>query len=357
MDAVDNGLGKSGPAYDEQAEVLASRLQDNIYAFSAAKSLTQMIHYRDLMIGEDGKLLEYGSFRKRVADQGAVFNDQYLKAEFECAKYSAIMAHKWDTIQAEYLQYSTVGDRRVRPEHAVLDKFTALKTDKIWDKIYPPKAYGCRCNVVPGKPQGIERNPITDIEAGRMMSKQTRGTIFDNHVGKTKVIFDKPHPYFVNLKGQEKEISWERYGLRSLDKIKLDNLPQYKGMNLAQFHDWWDTEKKSAGTDLSIRDRMGQSILLRSGDSGSRKNRAFKQHVLDKAEARFEYAAEAKTLLTNPDEIWNSKQGRIYLKFYEHGTLKLVVDQKLEARTIFKLHDLDSGELQKARRGVLLYKK
>jgi SPP1 gp7 family putative phage head morphogenesis protein len=47
-----------------------------------------------------------------------------------------------------YWQFWTVGDDRVRPEHAVLDQFCALAIDPVWLKIYPPCGWGCRCSVV-----------------------------------------------------------------------------------------------------------------------------------------------------------------------------------------------------------------
>ena len=46
-------------------------------------------------------------------------------------------------------QYWTVGDDRVRPEHAVLDGFAAHADDPVWMKIYPPNGFNCRCTVVP----------------------------------------------------------------------------------------------------------------------------------------------------------------------------------------------------------------
>jgi SPP1 gp7 family putative phage head morphogenesis protein len=47
-----------------------------------------------------------------------------------------------------YWQYLTVGDARVRPEHAVLDYFTARNDDAVWRKIYPPNGFNCRCIVI-----------------------------------------------------------------------------------------------------------------------------------------------------------------------------------------------------------------
>lgn len=47
-----------------------------------------------------------------------------------------------------YWQYLTVGDDRVRPEHAVLDGFMARAEDPVWGKIYPPNGFNCRCIVI-----------------------------------------------------------------------------------------------------------------------------------------------------------------------------------------------------------------
>ena len=47
-----------------------------------------------------------------------------------------------------FWQYFTVGDDRVRPEHAVLDGFVARADDPVWNKIYPPNGFNCRCIVI-----------------------------------------------------------------------------------------------------------------------------------------------------------------------------------------------------------------
>jgi SPP1 gp7 family putative phage head morphogenesis protein len=54
-----------------------------------------------------------------------------------------------ETIAAlPFWQYMTVGDDRVRPEHAVIDGFQARAIDPVWNKIYPPNGFNCRCIVI-----------------------------------------------------------------------------------------------------------------------------------------------------------------------------------------------------------------
>jgi SPP1 gp7 family putative phage head morphogenesis protein len=64
-----------------------------------------------------------------------------------------------------YWQYWTVGDNRVRPEHAAIDLFVARAIDPVWRKIYPPSGFNCRCSVV----------PITEEEALKIDAHASEG--------------------------------------------------------------------------------------------------------------------------------------------------------------------------------------
>lgn len=358
MNAIYNGLGGSSFAYDDDRNQLVAALQKNIYPFSAAKSLVQMNQYRDMMIGADGKLLNFTSFKKVVADQGEIFNNRYLQAEHQHAMQSAIMAHKWDTLDSEYIEFSTVGDSRVRFEHKKLDKFTAPKNDLVWRRIYPPLAWNCRCTVIPGIAQNSEKK-MTSNEAGAMAKPWVKDTIFDNNVGLSKVIYKDNHPYFQNAKGDQHNLSWEQYGLQPLNKIRVNLLEEYKPTTKNEYLEWWEKQPKLRGDNIVIKDALNNEILLSSGEGqkGNLKD-FYKHHIIQKdADKRFEYATESVNIIKQPDEIWQNDLGRIYLKYYEQGTLKIAVNDNLEAKTIFKFYEKDSGELNKNRRGALLYKK
>jgi SPP1 gp7 family putative phage head morphogenesis protein len=64
-------------------------------------------------------------------------------------------------------QYVTVGDDRVRPEHAAMDGHTAAKDDPIWDSWTPPCGWGCRCALVKvyhGEPEAVSSGPPEPVE-------------------------------------------------------------------------------------------------------------------------------------------------------------------------------------------------
>lgn len=206
---------------------LESYLKRNIFHFAAAKSFVEIKYFRDGMVDENGRIKGFGTFHKWIADSGEIFNSTYLKAEYDMAHMSAIMAHKWETLDTEYLEFNTVGDNRVRPSHRALDKFTAPKSDPVWRKMYPPLDWGCRCTVIPGKE--TTKQKLTPDEAYNMVKPEIQNTIFENNVALSKVIFKNDHPYFVNAAGKEKQLSWENYGLHSMDKIRTYDLPEYFG--------------------------------------------------------------------------------------------------------------------------------
>jgi SPP1 gp7 family putative phage head morphogenesis protein len=79
-----------------------------------------------------------------------------LDTAFNTAMQKAYSAGRLEQMREPHMvdalpfwQYWTVGDDRVRPEHAVLDGFLARAIDPVWQKIYPPSGFNCRCSVVP----------------------------------------------------------------------------------------------------------------------------------------------------------------------------------------------------------------
>jgi len=79
-----------------------------------------------------------------------------LEAIFRTQSQTAYNAGRWQADQDEDVQdilwgyeYSTVGDDRVRPEHAVLDGVRLPKNDPFWQAAWPPNGYNCRCIATP----------------------------------------------------------------------------------------------------------------------------------------------------------------------------------------------------------------
>lgn len=58
--------------------------------------------------------------------------------------------------------YFTVGDNRVREEHAALDGISRKKDDDFWDKFWPPNGWNCRCQAVAIYDEDATQDPVPD---------------------------------------------------------------------------------------------------------------------------------------------------------------------------------------------------
>lgn len=75
---------------------------------------------------------------------------------------TAYMAGIWKQVQATkktrpYLIYMTVGDNRVRAQHANWHRLVLPVDDPWWDAHYPPNSIGCRCSVNTANDKQLER--------------------------------------------------------------------------------------------------------------------------------------------------------------------------------------------------------
>lgn len=100
----------------------------------------------------------------------------------------AFNAGKWEGEQDPDIQeilwgykYVTVGDDRVRDNHAVLEGTTLPKEDSFWNTFYPPNGYNCRCSAIPIFEQRAIVKPPTVLEDGEPV-KPDKG--FDFNPGK-----------------------------------------------------------------------------------------------------------------------------------------------------------------------------
>jgi len=193
--AMNKGFGGTSFDDDDSRKALQSKFIQNIEQFSYAKTLTQFHLFKDYVFNEKGQKQSFDTVKKLVADTGEVFNNNYLRAEHQFVTQSAIMAHKWETLDSEYLEFTTVGDSHVRASHKLFDKFTALKSDPIWRRLYTPLDWGCRCTVIPGVAKNLSA-AYNSNWANKVVGPLVKGTIFDNNAALTGLIFNNSHPYF-----------------------------------------------------------------------------------------------------------------------------------------------------------------
>lgn len=113
---------------------------------SLADIIQQGLHVREGSVEVVKAMTAAGITPQNSFHAEALFRTQtqfaYSSAQFQANENPFIQDLLWG------YRYVTAGDDRVRPEHEALDGTTAPKNDPIWDQIWPPNGWACRCQVV-----------------------------------------------------------------------------------------------------------------------------------------------------------------------------------------------------------------
>lgn len=189
------GMNRALPGGDVAFPGLAASFRENAALFSGAKTYQQSKALTDALY-KDGVAVSFPDFKKEASGILDTFNVRHLEVEYNSALSTAQAGVQWQQIERDaealpWLKFTTVGDQAVRDEHAALDGFIARVNDPIWDTLFPPIDWECRCLA----------DQLDDADA----ASENTGVIADPDIvapefrfnpGKTGQLFDDRHPYF-----------------------------------------------------------------------------------------------------------------------------------------------------------------
>lgn len=110
--------------------------------------------------------------------QGKKLMPYRLETIFRTNIQSAYASGRWqqqmrNVADRPYLEYNAIMDNRVRPTHAALNGRVFRWDDPIWQTIYPPNGYRCRCWVRALNQAQVDKHPIgLESSAGRLVTVQ-----------------------------------------------------------------------------------------------------------------------------------------------------------------------------------------
>lgn len=151
---VKTEYGKKFIDYDyKEPGSLIQKFKKNLWQFSCAKTLAELEQVNQLLLDKNGRVKPDHLFKDDLKKANFQFNHNYLQAEIQTAKRGAQMAHLWSKFVEQShiypnLVYRTVGDDRVRPDHAILNGIVKPVDDPFWRTYYPPNGWRCRCTVM-----------------------------------------------------------------------------------------------------------------------------------------------------------------------------------------------------------------
>lgn len=355
--------------YDSPRNSMRDYMQNNIFAFSAAKSLTEFQEFGRLLTDENGKVKSRAQFRRDVERLGAVYNDHYLNVERETAVAQSQMAEKWQDFEenrgvAGQWEYRTAGDGDVRPEHARLDGMIIDMDDPASDTLFPPLDYGCRCTGVqlyaPGR-----TTPARQVAAGIRGAKISPH--FKHNPGKSGIIFQNQHPYFRQIPHELKAV--DQYGMKEPGRIYSDRNREKMPGTLygvdtpAEFAAYWRDLCLNNGNldkdEFSLNSPALNDLKITFDKS------FFEKYVQNETFKLFHNVPDA---LAAPDEVWTAYTKQIpngnnelittYIKYYAENPVIFTTKTTKRDGIIQAIgfDQVDITELDEIRQGILRFR-
>lgn len=186
----------------KMSATMRDSLEHSTYIFSGLKTFHELNEAFPALIDENGNRKSFERFLNDVQKLDKTYNEHYLRAEYNFAHASAMMAAKWEAFAEDgdryNLQYRTVGDDHVRPEHAALNGTTLPFSDAFWDSYYPPNGWNCRCTVVQVRKTKYPETPREEAyrRGAEALANDTRG-MFRFNPGKQGKAIPDYNPYSI----------------------------------------------------------------------------------------------------------------------------------------------------------------
>ncbi len=351
VDAIVKGIGQPQLNATPKSTRLFEQLRYNVFAFSMAKSYNVLQTMKSKLTDESGNPVSYGKFRVRVTEVDQIFNDVYLKTEYNSALSMAQAASQWEQIKDfPMLEYRTVGDSRVRKEHEDLDGLILEFSDPLWAKIYPPNGWGCRCIVIPAQPGAV----VQKKEIAQKFVKENLPKYFQKNAGMKQEIFENDHPYFqlADNKKLKQLQAVANYGLPTSDKLAQ------KASLKAQAFETPETVKHYF-------EKIHPTLTTADGVVFTLDKNRYSHLLEKKEEERWKYAAQITETLKSANEVWQTEQEGImykkYVKYYNNQPFVFTYPiHQPEKWTFYAADKSKRGSYEKlesnTRRGLLIHK-
>jgi SPP1 gp7 family putative phage head morphogenesis protein len=352
-----------GFTYGEDDPALLTAFEQNIFRFSAAKTLAEVQELNSLFRESSS----FNDFYRKAKERTEVFNKAWMETEYNTAILTGEAAATYHRLLAQveifpYWEYRTVADDHVRREHQLLHGLILPANDPRWNKIFPPNGWNCRCWIVPRMAGEVDKSKLKEMRARAddyfksTEYKKNAAMGWGVNRGKTGEIFTANQQYVTKQPGMAakliNQLQAADYGMKQYSQARksaTENVPVYTDDASSFYKSLEIVEGKAV-----VRDYHKRPLEVDVEN--------FERHTTGTKADRIKYLMALKKAMEKPDEVWiNGEQLEdiIYLKYYQDKTMVVVGDvRKSNASAVsswFTLHE-KKEVIKKYRRGILIKK-
>lgn len=358
--------------YNQQDDAFITAMEQNLYRFSAAKTFAE-VQALNAALRSSNSYKEFEEQASKICQQ---FNEEWQRTEHDTAVLAAESASNYQRLVKQkntfpLWKYRIVDDGSTRPEHKALEGLVLPAIDPLWDKIFPPNGWNCRCWIEP-----ILRHEADNenFEVNReKVKKYMTSDDWDNaqkqgwgtNRGKRSLIFEENNFYVQRFAQQEvklaSQITASEWGIEpdynNLIKQSKEVVKVYEG----DPQDYWQKNKVTSpqGKEtIPLKDYAGRTWYM--------DEKGYTAHTTDKVKNRAfrtKYLNVIKDVASNPDEVWlgeelkdkNNPESRlnnwIMIKYYNDVALACICKLEGDVMTFKSWYELRNEQVRK---GLLL---
>lgn len=369
LDDQPGRLADLGFTYQYQNDAFRTAQEMNIYRFAAAKDLAEVMKLNELF-RRSKSFEEFSREARQITD---VFNDVWQKTEYQSAVNIAAASADYRRLKSKsglfpLWEYKTIGDDKVREEHEKLQGLILPADDDLWDKIYPPNGWRCRCRVTPRMKSDVPgfNDTVRDQMRDRVLLyfdtsewKKVEASGFGVNRALLPEIFAENQLYirkFPNMAARElSKINYQQWKLGTVKQLRekanttlnpfSGNIEDFERLLIKQ-------ENKTFLKDYNQRLIEFDYSKWSKGHKGGKYSERTRllQGMIDTVAA--------------PDEVWINMNKSNYfnqftmIRYYKD--VAVVVNASIEKGTVYRVktwYDLDEykGAIMDRRSGMLVY--
>jgi len=244
----------------------------------------------------------------------------YLNTNLRTAMQSSYHAAQYIRLQDDSVrdfypayQYKTLDDARVREAHRRLHDMIWASNDPVWDKIWPPNGWNCRCYIKPlSQDEKANSNvqPTTSPEKVNEIAKEGRiGKDFERNPGQSRSIWSKwkdSKLEGVDLYSKFKEVFEYSHSISRLEQSGLVEGILDKNMTTFRDLELTDENWQSEFPSNKVQTPIGEGILR-----GTKHYESQFEKVEQKRDGRSRFFGCMKPTLEDPAMIIKDHKGGV----------------------------------------------
>ncbi|GFR90287.1 phage putative head morphogenesis protein, SPP1 gp7 family [Elysia marginata] len=359
--AIEKGFGDIEVEYDKPDHATKAMMEMNLYRFSVAKSLAMASRMNEHL----KKSKSFADFKRIVEADRDIrnANTNYLETEYNYAINASASAARYHEFVAQkdvlpFWQYKTMNDGAVRDSHRRLHNKIFNADDSVFNRIYPPNGWGCRCEVVPVKnaPGGVTKGKDGLTLLGDELDKMKKSHM-DINRAKANFIFSEAQFYTKDLEGFDRATA--RMGVKDFYGSEDYNWKNIKNkfktfktdiQDTEAAQNWFDKRKNDKGVVL-FKDYNKRPVQL--------SKETLELKMSKQGENRYKLVDNLENILQNPSEVWLEsasieKYDITYFGFFKNKAVKIpvrVFKNGIQVKSFYEEKKVDEF-----RKGILIKK-